>query len=153
MKNRSLISTLVILVVIGFIGWYLSANGLFPGGSGGNSSAQSWQAVFLTNGQVYFGKLSSQNSNYAILHNIYYLQLAQAPQPDTSKDTSQQTQVSLVKLGNELHGPVDLMRINRDQILFIEDMKSDSKVVQAINNYVKNGSTTPAASPVASPSK
>ena len=43
--------------------------------------------------------------------------------------------VSLVKLGDELHGPADKMEINRDQILFIEDLKPNSQVVMAIKNY------------------
>jgi len=53
-----------------------------------------------------------------------------------------QGELSLVKLGNELHGPTDAMHINRDQILFIEDLKDDSNVFQAITNY-KNGQNPP----------
>jgi len=44
----------------------------------------------------------------------------------------------LVKLGQELHGPVDSMQINRDQILFYEDMKESGKVMEAIRSYQKN---------------
>src|SRR3989344_4528142 len=36
--------------------------------------ADQYQAVFLTNGQVYFGKLSDVNSAYVSLQDIYYLQ-------------------------------------------------------------------------------
>lgn len=42
---------------------------------------------------------------------------------------------SLVKLGNELHGPEDKMSINLSQVLFVEDLKVDSKVVEAIRAY------------------
>ncbi|MBU2575853.1 hypothetical protein KKF64_02080, partial [Patescibacteria group bacterium] len=49
--------------------------------------------------------------------------------------TDQQGELSLVKLGNELHGPTDSMFINRDHVLFVEDLKDDSNVVQAIDNY------------------
>jgi hypothetical protein len=41
----------------------------------------------------------------------------------------------LIKLGGELHGPTDTMQINRDQILLIEDLRTDSNLVAAIGNY------------------
>ena len=93
-----------------------------------------WQAVFLTNGQVYFGHLSEENSQYVKLTEIYYLQIQKTLQPDPQANTTpaEQPRLSLVKLGNELHGPTDEMRINREQILFYEDLKPDSRVVQAI---------------------
>ncbi len=90
-----------------------------------------YQAVFLTNGQVYFGKISKVNSDYIVLKNIYYLQAN-----DSLQGTTSQTQpFTLVKLGKELHGPTDNMYINREQVLFYEDLREDSSVVQAINNY------------------
>ena len=91
-----------------------------------------YQAVFLTNGQVYFGNLSVSGKFYK-LTDIYYLQLAQSQQTEQEqlKQTNQQPQ--LVKLGSELHGPEDAMYIARDKVLFWENMKNDSKVVDAIN--------------------
>lgn len=94
-----------------------------------------YQAVFLTNNQVYFGKLYNSNSIYPTLRDIYYLQVTQVLQPKDPKEPAQQ--INLVKLGGELHGPEDGMRINRSQILFVEDLKSDSQVVSAIANYKK----------------
>jgi hypothetical protein len=43
--------------------------------------------------------------------------------------------VSLIKLGSELHGPEDQMSINRDQILFFENMKNSSKINEAITKF------------------
>ena len=97
-----------------------------------------WQAVFLSNGQVYFGQTKSENSNIVILKDIYYLQVTKALQPADTGD--QQNELSLVKLGNELHGPEDQMRINRDHVLFIEDLKPEGKVVRAIERYKEEGS-------------
>ncbi len=94
-----------------------------------------YQAVFLTNNQVYFGKLYNADSAYPTLREIYYLQVTQVLQPKDPKAPAQQ--INLVKLGGELHGPEDVMRINRGQILFVEDLKSDSQVVSAIANYQK----------------
>ena len=92
-----------------------------------------YQAVFMTNGQVYFGKLENPTSTYAKLTDVYYLQVQQAVQPAAA--TEESSQVSLTKLGSELHGPTDKMHISRDQILFWENLKDDSTVVKAINEY------------------
>ena len=95
-------------------------------------SGPGYQAVFLTNGQVYFGKLYREDGQFAVLRDIYYLQVTQSPQPIQPGQTPP-TNINLVKLGGELHGPTDEMRINRDQILFVEDLSSGSRVVDAIN--------------------
>lgn len=96
------------------------------------------QALFLTNGQVYFGKLQSFNSGYFKLTNIYYLQ---ADPSSTNKQNPQQTNsnqdanVQLVKLGSEIHAPEDSMVVSRDQVLFFENLKSTGKVSQSIKSY------------------
>ena len=123
-KQNKIIVAVVILVVI-LAGW------IWSGGAGlMSSSGSDYQAVFLTNDQVYFGKVGKSLGDQVLLTDIYYLQVSQPLQP-----SSPEPNVNLVKLGNELHGPADIMRINRDHILFIEDLKPDSKVVEAIKNY------------------
>jgi len=93
------------------------------------------QAVFLTNGQVYFGKIVDLNSKFINLQGIYYLNSQQ--QPDTSKaSTATPTSFSLVKLGCELHGPTDQMIINRDQVSFWENLTTAGKVSKAIDQWV-----------------
>lgn len=92
------------------------------------------QAVFLNNGQVYFGNITELNSSYLNMSNIYYLRVNQQVQPGQQ---ASQNDVSLVKLGCELHGPVDLMTVNRDQITFWENLKEDGQVAQAVAEYVK----------------
>lgn len=92
------------------------------------------QAVFLNGGQVYFGNISSLNDSYARLNNIYYLRVNQQVQPG---QTTSSNDVSLVKLGCELHGPIDEMLINRDQIVFWENLKTDGQVAKAVAEYVK----------------
>jgi hypothetical protein len=148
-NNRGLITVVVLILIIIGGGWYLAKNNLLPGmnKSTSDSKPSQWQAVFLSNGQVYFGKLSDEGSQFITLEQIYYLQVQQNGTSTASPDPNQQ-QISLVKLGNELHGPVDSMRINREHVLFIEKMKSDAKVVEAIEKYIKDGPTT-SASPAA----
>jgi len=101
------------------------------------------QAVFLTNGQVYFGYLSDLEKQVTVLKDIYYLKAQNALQSGTNPDA---TKLSLIKLGEELQGPKDVMYINRDQILFYEDMKDSSKINDAITKYTsgQTNSTFPA---------
>ncbi|MEK7452375.1 MAG: hypothetical protein AAB664_03475 [Patescibacteria group bacterium] len=85
-----------------------------------------YQAVFLDNRQTYFGKLDPKGGDFLILTDVFYLQAQTA----TSAGN-----VSLSKLGSEAHAPEDKMSINKSHVLFIENLKSDSKVVQAIQQY------------------
>ncbi len=116
------------VVVVGLLGWWGYNNMMSPDGVKKNQ----YQAVFLTNGQVYFCKLDKVTAQYAECNDIYYLQVQQSVQPADSKASADNPQVSLAKLGSELHGPEDQMKINRDQILFWENLKDNSKVVEAI---------------------
>lgn len=97
-----------------------------------------YQAVFLSSGQVYFGKLEQSTGEYLRLTDVFYLQTktdteSENPQAATTDDTN----VELIKLGNEIHGPQDEMIISRDQVLFFENLKSDGRVSQSIANYRK----------------
>ena len=49
------------------------------------------------------------------------------------------TGMQLIKLGEEVHGPEDTMVINRDQMLFFENLKSDGKVTQLIRQHSQGG--------------
>jgi len=104
--------------------------------------SKQYQAVFLTNGQVYFGKVSHVDSSYVKITDIYYLQVQQTVQPDANKNSTSNNnqQVSLAKLGGELHGPEDVMYVSRQQVLFWENLKDDGKVAKAIKDYKAQGS-------------
>ena len=97
---------------------------------------EGYQAVFLTNGQVYFGKLADPSTAFVSLTDIFYLRTHDALQQDGAKDPAS---VSLVKLGSELHAPLDEMMINRDHILYWENLKENGSVVRAIRQYQANG--------------
>lgn len=121
-----LIAALIVLV-----GVLLYVSGALDGVVGKQFS--SYQAVFLTNGQVYFGKVANERGAVVEMTDVYYLQVQQAIQP--AADENAKPEVKLVKLGTEIHGPEDEMRINRDQVIFIEDLKEDGKVMQAVRAY------------------
>ncbi len=109
-------------------------------------NGKEYQAVFLNNGQVYFGKVKTLNSKYIDLTNIFYIE---NNSQNTGTTSAQNTNYTLRKLGTtELHAPEDEMVINRDQVTFWENLKDSGQVVTKINEYYKNpnasSTTTPA---------
>ena len=125
--------TLIVLLMLALI-FYL----IFGGAKTEQSYVQDnkFQAVFLNGGQVYFGKIGTFNNRYLTMSNIYYLRVNQQVQPDQSTSSSSYQDISLAKLGCELHGPQDTMVINRDQVTFWENLKDDGQVVKAITQFV-----------------
>jgi hypothetical protein len=122
--------------------------GLVFGVGGENKEAEliqtdKYQAVFLNSqdGQVYFGKLKVFNRDIYQLTDIYYVRVENPIQPEGANQPAQPN-ISLAKLGNELHGPQDAMFIRRDQVLYWENLKDDGQVVTAITEFKANGGQT-----------
>jgi len=82
-------------------------------------------AVFLLDGQAYFGHLDDTPwSGTIVLRDVYYIN-------DASKVTTD-LPVGLLKRGNELHQPVDVMYIRRDRVLAVERVTAGSPIGLAI---------------------
>ncbi len=95
--------------------------------------SQEYQAVFLDNGHIYFGKIVSRDSENVVLQDVHYMQVSRQLQPDPSTSEADTTSViKLKKLGNEYHQPENFMVINRDHVLFMEDLQSDSEIYKTI---------------------
>ena len=95
-----------------------------------------YQAVFLDNGQVFFGKLENAGSDYPVLKDVYYVQTRQEPETNQVKSV-------LIKRGQEWHSP-DVMRINSRHIVVIETVSSTSKVARLIRDAnVQKPAATP----------
>ena len=118
-RGKIILTIIVAFIVIG-AGWWLV------------DGATQWKAVFLTNNQVYFGHFWDVPFEGTItLRNVYYLQFSQ---PGQDLNTQDQSQLKLVKLGSEIHGPTDEMVIPVSQVLFWETLRSDSAIVTTIKN-------------------
>lgn len=98
-------------------------------GSGNPGFTTHYQAVLLSNGQVYFGKLEQASGQYPVLRDVYYI--VSQTNPET-----RQTANMLVRRGKELHGP-EYMVLNRQSILLIEPVKEDSQVAKLIAEQKK----------------
>lgn len=98
----------------------------FGGNAAGGGDVSGYDAVFLDNGQVYFGKMISKSDSEIVLSNVYYLQA------NDGGATTPSGRFTLIKLGQELHGPTDEMMINMQHVVFYEKLRKDSKVVESI---------------------
>jgi len=119
MKNKYA-KLMGLVVIIGVI-WYvlpIIVFGITP-----------WKAVFLDNGQVYFGKMISIPFMPNIeMNSVYYI----------NTKGSQAQDILLARLTDDVHGPKDELSINKRHILYIETLRSDSSLVKAIREKFKN---------------
>ncbi len=138
-SNKGLLWTIVIILavlVLGVIGWAIWSNS--KNASTGIDSSK-YQAVFMSNGQIYFGKLSDFNDASFKITSIYYPQAQTTDETDTKKTDvqSSQSNIQLFRVTDGVHGPEDQMIITKSQILYYENLKSDSKVTQLIEQNQK----------------
>ena len=139
-KKRKLVIGLAALLIAALV-VVLSGLYLYRSSTASTINTGKYQAVFFTNGQVYFGKLAQVNSNYFKLTDVFYIQASDTnPETDTESQNPQETAASstdirLIKLGSEVHGPEDAMIISKDQVLFYENLKSDGKVTDSIIKF------------------
>ena len=126
---------------------------LFAPSAGDVIDHAAYQAVFLTSGDKFFGKLQPQGDDWFLLTDVFYLA------------SSDQSGTQLIKRGNEAQGPKEPMIISRTQVLFIENLRDDSDIVTLIKKF-KSGqipsatvppavptTARPAATPSASPTR
>lgn len=92
-----------------------------------------YQAVFLTNGSTYFGRLQAQGDDWFLLSDVFYL------------SASDQSGTQLIKRGSEAQAPKEPMIIPREQVLFIENLKDDGNIVTLIKKF--KAGDVPAATP------
>ncbi len=120
-------------------------------------STSRYVAVYLNNGNVYFGKFSQAEGHDVVLTDVYFLNTATpTPQQEkpktksanesvgagaTAESASSQTEFQLARLTDQFQRPTDKLLISRDHILFWEYLRADSKVVQAIEKYHTEQST------------
>lgn len=83
-----------------------------------------YQAVFLANGQTYFGRYYDRIGAYVKIEDVYYLQQTESANPDQAPDTK------LVRRGKELHAPAARMLVPRSAVLFVEDLRDASPIAQ-----------------------
>jgi hypothetical protein len=128
-----LIALIVLVLIVRTQLFRAGVSTLFAPGIAEVIDRSGYQAVFLTNGATYFGRLQEQGDGWLLLTDVFYASV------------SEQSGTQLIKRGSELLGPREPMIIPRSQVLFIENLRDDGDLVTLIKRF-KSGQL-----PVATP--
>lgn len=126
--KQALIGAVGLVVLLALAWWFFLRNIGIPS----YIDTGKYQVACLQSGECYFGKVTSVTSDTVLMKNVFYVQKSTTTGDATSTD---ENNLQLIKLGNEVHGPEDMMAINRAQVLYIENLKTDGKVAQTIKSY------------------
>lgn len=96
-----------------------------------------YQVVYLANGQAYFGKLQNTNGRFLVMKTPYTMQDVKTPSQevvdaDTAKETEPQTSTTLIKVSGQVYGPDESIALKAEQVVFWQNLRDDSKVSQAL---------------------
>lgn len=137
MNNNKMFGTVIGLVIILALAWgaFSSMQSHKPNTKGPR------QALFLADGQIFFGYASDLKNQVVTLTDVFYLRSQSSLTPADPKATATPATnaVDLIKLGDEIYGPTDEMHFNRDRITHMEDMKADSQINQKIKEFKEKG--------------
>lgn len=105
----------------------------------GAAGASDWYAVELINGETYYGQIDDLSSDPVVIKNVYYNydQLNPPAGEEAPGESGAGGNLRLVKRGKETHGPDGSMSLVRTQVVFMEPLREDSKVLRAILDYEK----------------
>ncbi|MDP3970771.1 MAG: hypothetical protein Q8P90_03650 [bacterium] len=99
-----------------------------------------YQAVSLVNGQTFIGRLDKYSSNTYVLFDVYYLQETATTNPKLTTETTtteelptqQDSGLQLMKLSDDFHAPKNHVVLNREHILYWQDLDQDSPILKTI---------------------
>jgi len=110
-------SALVLVLVATGLFWFFGRNSAVK-------MTTPYQAVLLSNGSAYFGRLEGLGTPFPVLRDVFYVQSVQDPQKKTVSNI-------LVKRGKEWHAP-DRMILNANMIVLVEPVNPSSRVALLI---------------------
>jgi hypothetical protein len=103
------------------------------------SNSNPWYAVKLLDGDIIYGKITDINTDPLIIDSVYYNYDQKRSENDTGqkKPVNETGDLRLVKRGNETHGPDGKLQVFRAQVVFMENLRADSKVLRVIEENEK----------------
>lgn len=125
------ILAIIFLVMIVLIFYFVLGDK--KGGDEQVVNENNWYAVKLITGEVYYGQIGDTSTDPVIIENVYY----DYDQLNSDEETSEPKNLRLVKRGKETLGGDGSMNVVRIQVVVMEPLRDDSKVLQAILNYEK----------------
>ena len=137
--KRLAIALAVVLVGLASFWFFSSRSGEPPAAPATDSTAR-WYAVKLTDDEIYYGQIADTGADPVEIRNVYYNydQLSSGTDSGQTQDVASGAgNLRLVKRGNETYGPEGTMEVVRSQIVYMEPLKEDSKVLKAILDHEK----------------
>ncbi len=124
------LSMILIVMLTATIFYFLF---FFPNSNKPNVNQEpSWYMVKLMNEETYYGLIGDTTADPIVIKSVYY----NYDQLNSDKETKADTgNLRLVKRGKETHGPDGTLSVVRAQVVFMEPLQEDSKVLKAILNY------------------
>ena len=86
------------------------------------------------NGLIYYAKVVKEDAMNVYLDEVYYIQMQQQTIPATEEGAEPEVinVPVLIKRGEELHKPEGYLQINRDKVVAIEEIGTDSEILLEI---------------------
>jgi len=122
-KGKIIFFGIAIVIVVVLAVWAGIEIAGMTGGSNANA-ASPYSAVYLTTGDVYFGKLSWFPSPH--MSDVWYI--------TRNQGQNGQTQLGLAPMKSIFWGPIGNISLNAQDIVFSTRLLNSSQVVQAIEN-------------------
>lgn len=133
-KWGGVIVALIVVVIVG-VATVWGLNHL--GGQTQTIAKDRYQVVFMQSGQVFFGKLQNTTGDYLTLTSAYYTQTqAQATSAEDAKAAAN-GQTQIVPVNKEIYSPDSSIALRADQVLFWQNLQSDSQVAKLIDGQSK----------------
>jgi flagellar basal body-associated protein FliL len=123
-KGKAIFFGIIIIVIVALALWLGFVLAGMQSGSANPSAASPYSAVYLTSGDVYFGRLSWFPSPH--MTDVWFL--------ERNQSQSGETQLAIAPMKSVFWGPVDEINFNPQEILFWTRLMNSSQVVQSIEN-------------------
>jgi hypothetical protein len=140
---------IAVILVVAIVIIEFAVAGIFGIGQFAPKASSTWSAVFLNDDEIFFGHITTNNSNQLELTDVFYLQRTQPPQ-----GTQAPAQLSINSLvSSQIQCPTDDITLDQTNILYRQDLQSNSFVVQKLNQLIKQPQKcfTPAPAAAATP--
>ena len=130
-------AVLLVLMVVAIAGLIYVGRGLIgrPPSAADQLDRNAYQVVFMSTGQAFYGRLTIADAETYLMSDVFYLVTNETGQPGR-----------LVKRGAEVFGPREPMVIFARQVLFFENLRDDSELMNGIR-ALKAGQGTAPGSP------
>ncbi|MFZ1458609.1 MAG: hypothetical protein WAT17_01900 [Candidatus Saccharimonadales bacterium] len=124
--RRTLSILAIVALAVGAVAWAYTTS---PKGQSIDTST--YQVVYLTNGQAYFGKLENTSGEYLVIRSPYSAQSVQSEQKAGEVTTPTTT---LLRVRDQVYGPEDSIAIRTETVAFWQNLRDDSKITALLKS-------------------